>query len=44
MADKLGLLKYDKDIAVDLLTNMYEDKTGENFGVNNIGRLSRYWV
>lgn len=31
MSDKLGLLKYDKDIAVDLMTNMYEDKTGEGF-------------
>lgn len=28
MTAKLGLQKYDKDIAVDLLTNMYEDKTG----------------
>ena len=35
MTDKLGLLKYDKDIAVDLMTNMYEDKTGESFGPNN---------
>ena len=31
MTDKLGLLKYDKDIAVDLMTNMYEDKTGAVF-------------
>lgn len=29
MTAKMGLQKYDKDIAVDLLTNMYEDKTGE---------------
>ena len=28
MTAKLGLQKYDKDIAVELLTNMYEDKTG----------------
>lgn len=27
MTAKLGLQKYDKDIAVELLTNMYEDKT-----------------
>ena len=28
MTAKLGLQKYDKEIAVELLTNMYEDKTG----------------
>ena len=28
MTAKLGLQNYDKDIAVELLTNMYEDKTG----------------
>lgn len=28
MTAKMGLQKYDKDLAVDLLTNMYEDKTG----------------
>ncbi len=28
MTAKLGLQKYNKDIAVELLTNMYEDKTG----------------
>ena len=28
MTAKLGLQKYDRDIAVELLTNMYEDKTG----------------
>ena len=28
MTAKMGLVKYNKDIAVDLLTNMYEDKTG----------------
>ena len=28
MTAKLGLQKYDKDIAAELLTNMYEDKTG----------------
>lgn len=33
MSDKLGLLEYDKDIAVDLMTNMYEDKTGEDSGI-----------
>lgn len=27
MTAKMGLQKYDKDLAVDLLTNMYEDKT-----------------
>ena len=32
MTDKLGLLKYDKEIAVDLMTNMYEDKTGALLG------------
>ena len=28
MTAKMGLLNYNKNIAVDLLTNMYEDKTG----------------
>ena len=28
MTAKLGLQKYDKDVAVELLTNMYEDRTG----------------
>ena len=31
MAAKLGLLKYNKDIAVQLMTLMYEAKSGEGF-------------
>lgn len=28
MAQKMGLQKYDKDLTVALMSNMYEDQTG----------------
>ena len=48
MAAKLGLLKYNKDIAVQLMTLMYEAKSGEGFcqGLTNFLKtfeILQYW-